>query len=305
MEPTFRRNWDGKSWQRHALLLVQLRHGSENVQIVPDRVQGDAGLEFFTVGGCLYQCYAPEEPGNTAKSSSAMKQKATRDLQKLEKNKAILSEILKELRCNRWILLCPFLDDKAVVSHVRAKGVKARDLALPFLSVDFEALVHCQEDFVKEIAQLRDLPIGPDLIVAAPTDEAVSSREGTPLVTTLDQKLRRAFPSFSETRRVTVRKSYIKNHIKRENTLDSLKTDHPVLWERAWQTINAEENRLELLGSSGTASPSEYLRESLTRIEQGLAKDLPSVAHATISDLSAGTLSDWLMRCPLDFDGEQ
>lgn len=305
MEQTFRRNWDGISWQRHAFLLVQSRHGSQNVQRVPDRVQGDAGLEFFTIDGCLYQCYAPEEPGNTPKSSSAMKQKATRDLPKLRDKQDILTGMLNGLQCNRWILLCPFLDDKAVITHVRAKGLEIRRLGLPFLSDDFEALVQCQVDFSKEIEQLRALPVGPDLFIEPATEEDISSRDDTPLATTLDEKLGRAFPAATEARRTTIRKSYVKNLIKRENTLDTLKTEHPILWERAWQTINAEENRLELLGSAGQSTPSDQLRESLERIEHGLAKDLPSVSHATIADLSAGTLCDWLMRCPLDFDSEQ
>ncbi|CAH0283676.1 hypothetical protein SRABI05_04273 [Agrobacterium fabrum] len=302
-DQTYQRNWDGKSWQRRAHLLVQLRHGAQNVQIVPDRVGGDAGLEFFTTDGCLYQCYAPEEPGNTAKASSAMKQKATRDLPKLRDKQQVIGAILAELKCNRWILFCPFLDDKAVIAHVRAKGTEIRELGLPFLSNDFEALVQSQEDFANEIAQLRRLPIGPELVILPTTDEAVDSKDKE-LVQTLDEKLGRAFPKASEARRIGFREIYIRNHIRRENTLETLKTDHPVLWERAWQTINAEENRLELLGAAGTAAPSEHLRESLARIEVGLAKDLPSVAHATISDLSAGTLSDWLMRCPLDFDSE-
>lgn len=304
VEQTFQRNWDGKSWQRRALLLVQLRHGAQNVQIVPDKVRGDAGLEFFTTDGCLYQCYAPEEPGNTPKSTSAMKQKATRDLPKLRDNQATIGAILADLKCNRWILFCPFLDDKAVIAHVRAKGTEIRELGLPFLADDFEALVQSQEDFANEIYQLRKLPIGPELIIPPTTDEAVESQDKE-LVETLDEKLGRAFPNASAARRITFRKDYIKNLIKRENTLETLRTDHPVLWERAWQTINAEENRLKILGATGTASPSEHLRESLSRIEVGLKNDLPSVAHATISDLSTGTLSDWLMRCPLDFDSEQ
>lgn len=304
VEQTFQKNWDGKSWQRRALLLVQLRHGAQNVQIVPDKVRGDAGLEFFTTDGCLYQCYAPEEPGNTPKSTSAMKQKATRDLPKLRDNQATIGAILADLKCNRWILFCPFLDDKAVIAHVRAKGTEIRELGLSFLADDFEALVQSQEDFANEIYQLRKLPIGPELIIPPTTDEAVESQDKE-LVETLDEKLGRAFPKASAARRITFRKDYIKNLIKRENTLETLRTDHPVLWERAWQTINAEENRLKILGATGTASPSEHLRESLSRIEVGLKNDLPSVAHATISDLSTGTLSDWLMRCPLDFDSEQ
>lgn len=232
-----------------------------------------------------------------------MKQKATRDLPKLRDKQDVIAGILTSLKCNRWILFCPFLDDKAVIAHIRAKGIEIRNLHLPFLSNDFEALVQSQEDFAIEIAQLRRLPIGPDLIIPPTTDEAVGSK-GKELVETLDEKLGRAFPKASKTRRIAFREAYIKNLIRRENTLETLKTDHPVLWERAWQTINAEENRLELLGAAGTASPSDHLRESLARIEVGLAKDLPSVAHSTISDLSSGTLSDWLMRCPLDFDSD-
>ena len=81
-----------------------------------------------------------------------MKQKATRDLPKLRDKHIVIAKILSGLKFGRWILLCPFLDDKAVVSHVRAKGMEIRSLGLPFLAEDFEALVQSQEDFAKEIA---------------------------------------------------------------------------------------------------------------------------------------------------------
>ncbi|MBZ7921955.1 hypothetical protein LAC81_09185 [Ensifer adhaerens] len=304
MDYNFRRTWDGTAWQRHAHILVQMRHGPPNVQRVPDKVQGDAGLEFFTLDGCLYQCFAPEDPGNTSKTSSAMKQKATRDLPKLKKYEETLTKILCGLTFNRWILLCPVLDDKSVVSHVRAKGAEIAELGLPFLSDDFVALVQSQDDFAAEVARLRELPIGPELVVLSPTEEEIVTRESTDLVHTLDGKLTRAFPRATDVKRAGIRRTYVKNHIKRDNTLASLKTEHPALWERAWQTISAEESRLEMLGSAGEAAPAERLKESLSRIEEGLKKDLPHVAHATITDLSAGTLSDWLMRCPLDFDGD-
>jgi hypothetical protein len=301
MDFAFRRSWDGIAWQRYALTLVQARHGGSNVQRVPDKVNGDAGVEFFTLNGCLYQCYAPEDPGNTSKCSSAMKQKATRDLPKLKKNESFLCRLLSGLTFDRWILFCPFLDDKTVIAHVREKGMEIRAMGLPFLAANFGAIVQSQEDFTAEIVRLRNLPIGPDLQVPSPTDDAIAARDSTPLTKTLDEKLNRAFPLETDAQRAKIRRTYVKHHIKRENTLDSLKTDHPALWERAWQTINAEESRLEMLGAAGASAPAQHLRESLMRIEEGLSKDLPHVAHATITDISAGTLSDWLMRCPLDF----
>ena len=158
---SYRRAWDGHEWQRHALQLVQLRHGHQHVQAVPDQVGGDAGLEFICLdkeggkGGVLYQCYAPEETADVAKAAIAQKSKARRYLNKLQTNKGKLGEILKGLKIDRWILLCPFLDNKEVVAAVRDRGIEIRDLKLPFLADNFEALLHCQDDFVTEIEMLR------------------------------------------------------------------------------------------------------------------------------------------------------
>lgn len=127
-----RREWKGKEWQEFALQLVQRRHGAENVQVVPDKVKGDAGLEFFTTCGCLYQCYAPEEASNVAKAASAMKAKAGRDLPKLEKNNETIKKLLAGTMARRWILLCPFLDNKDVVASIVRAASRLRQPAYPF-----------------------------------------------------------------------------------------------------------------------------------------------------------------------------
>ncbi len=65
---SYRRAWDGHEWQRYALQLVQLRHGHQHVQAVPDQLGGDAGLEFTCLdkdggkGAVTYQCYLRREP---------------------------------------------------------------------------------------------------------------------------------------------------------------------------------------------------------------------------------------------------
>jgi hypothetical protein len=76
-----------------------------------------------------------------------------------------------------------------------------------------------------------------------------------------------------------------------------------MLWERSVSCIHAEETRLVLLGASGTAAI-EILNASLERIEHSLSADLPDLSKSAITEMSVGTLSDWLMRCPLDFHQE-
>lgn len=295
-----RRAWDGDGWQAFALRLVQLRHKPQNVQIVPDTVWGDGGIECFSTDGCLYQCYAPQEVSDVAKAASAMKEKARRDLNKLKSNATLIGNILQGVTAHRWILLCPFLDDKEVVAYVRSKGVDLRVEGLSFVSPNFEALVQSQEDFATELDQLRVLSVGPSLAFERPSDDDVAAKSDVNIVQRLSEKLRRAYPgedTVAIDRRIA---SHVRAHLIRENALDALRLDHAVLWDRSVQCLAAEENRLVTIGA-GSGLPSEQLIQSVSRIEHALSTDLPVLASATITDIATGTISDWLIRCPLDF----
>jgi hypothetical protein len=301
-EVSYRRSWKGDEWQSFALQLVQLRHGAENVQMVPDLVRGDAGLEFFTTSGCLYQCYAPQETSDVAKAASAMKAKAGRDLPKLAKYRDKIEPVLSGILASRWILLCPFLDNKEVIADVRSRGVAVKMLGLPFLSTGFEALCHCQENFAAEIEQLKALSLGPPLSVDVPTAGDVVAAGETSIGTKIDQKLRRAYgPAVTDTQISSRRDAYVKAHLYRENALDQLRQNHSVLWERAFQALDAEETRLIAVGTSSVTMPAKQLQASMERIEGSLAKALPTLSSGIVTQIALGTVSDWLIRCPLDF----
>ncbi|WP_165191610.1 hypothetical protein [Caulobacter soli] len=304
---SYRRAWDGHEWQRYALQLVQLRHGHQHVQPVPDHVGGDAGLEFICLdkdggkGGVLYQCYAPEETADVGKAAIAQKSKARRDLNKLQANKDKLGEILTGLKIDRWILLCPFLDNKDVVAAARDRGIEIRDLKLPFLADNFEALVHCQDDFVTEIEMLRQqgaMPMkmpaqDPALDIAVEQDGDIGKR--------ITEKLNRGFKATMKPDQIRKRRdAFIRAHLYRENALAELKLNHPALWDRSIQVLDAEEQRLAAVGAASDL-PGQQLQESLNRLEAALQKDLPDISGSFATTVAMGTIGDWLIRCPLDF----
>jgi hypothetical protein len=66
------------------------------------------------------------------------------------------------------------------------------------------------------------------------------------------------------------------------------------------QSLIAEEQRLIAVGATSTL-PVEQLKESTTRIEEALRNDLPGFSSGIITNIALGTVSDWLIRCPLDF----
>jgi hypothetical protein len=278
---------------------------AQNIQIVPDRVRGDAGIEFFSTDGCLYQCYAPEEVSDTAKAASAMKAKGSRDLQKLIQFKEKIAGLLQALKAKRWILLSPFLDDKDVVVFVRGKGSLVKAACLEFLSEDFEALVQSQDDFAAEIEELRLRSLGPTFEVSVPSDEIVAAAEDE-VSQRLSEKLARAFPKSSRLEGKRRKTAYVRAHLLRENILDNLRMDHAILWDRSIRCLDAEEQRLVAAGA-GSGLPGQQITDSIGRIETSLHNDLPDLARSTITQIAVGTITDWLIRCPLDFpdgDGE-
>lgn len=296
----FRRDWEGTEWEIFSRKLVQYRHKAHNVQNVPDKVKGDAGVEFFTLDGCAYQSYAPEEVSDVAKASSAMKSKITRDLPKLIKRADDIVEFLGPVKIERWILLTPFLDDKSVVSHAHSKADEIRKAGLPFVASDFKTLVHSQEDFQIEYEKLRLESLGAPLKVAVPTDGSIEKVDNE-IDEVLNGKLKRAFPSDTDVKTLERRRSHIVSFLQSENVLDSLKVEHPLLWEKAMRTLQSEENRLSLIGSSSTI-PSKMLNDSADRLEDQLRSDLPNLENDPIAKIVMGKISDWLIRCPLDFE---
>lgn len=299
MATNHQRVWDAGEWENFSRRLVQMRHGPENVQDVPSRVKGDAGIEFYTTDGCCYQSYAPQETVDTAKAASAMKQKATHDLPKLIKYRGVISGLLGTIKIRRWILLCPFLDDKDVIAHVVEKAASIVEADLDFIDSEFRGLVHCQVDFEKELEALRQKSLGVPLQVKTPSSDQV--KEVANLIDErLDGKLKRGFPQDDAEQHLRRKHNFISAHLTSSNVLDQLKMEFPDLWELSWRTVQAEERRLETIGP-GPGAPADQLQRGLERLEQRLSTELPSLKAAMITFIANGTLGTWLIECPLDF----
>lgn len=293
------RDWDGNEWEQFSIRLVRERHGAENVQPIPARVKGDLGIECITTDGCVYQSYAPEETGDTGKAASAMRAKANRDLNKLITNKVKIAKLLSGIKVRRWILLCPFLDDKDVVTTVANKAQKILEMGLSFLDANFRGLVHCQEDFSREIEKIRSEAGGASLDLKTPDANEIANT-GNAIDEVLDKKIRRGFPQLELDQVVRRKRRFISTHIRAENALDQLKRDAPELWEKATTAIALEEDRLE---SSGTVSgpAGDLLTGEQDRLYQALVSALPTLETNAIRAIAMGQIGTWLIECPLDF----
>ncbi|MCA0939335.1 hypothetical protein LCM28_05550 [Salipiger pacificus] len=299
---SYRRDWEGSDWQQFALRLVSIKHGSHNVQAVPDRVDGDAGLEFFTTDGCLYQCFAPQETVDVAKASRAMKDKATQDIAKLSKYEAKIQGIVGNLKFGRWILLCPFLDDKDVVRHIQKKISDENCNDLSFSDGNFVGMAKCLSDFEDEYGRLRSngrgLPLR--LRLADENDSKFIEVEGE-LYDKIKGKLKRAYPGKGEKFWKARAKQFILASITKQNVVEDLKRDYPEEWEMWFSAIAMEENRLGFIGEQ-EGSAQELLRKELSGLNGKLKEVLPNLETNFRTALANGQIGTWLIDCPLDFE---
>ena len=231
-----------------------------------------------------------------------MKRKASRDLAKLIKYREEIFKILGSIKVRRWILFCPFLDNKDVVKHIQDKVVELKLHELEFVDDSFHALVQSQEDFPSEFETLRKESLGVPLTLVSPTTEEIEAKSNV-IDNRLQNKLAKAFPSDKIEEREERKQKHVSAFLKRENALAKLKDNFPDLWETAQETIDAEEDRLGMIGLTG--APRTQLSGSLDRLNGELRSDLPSLGNSTIRAISNGTLSDWLIRCPLDFPDKE
>ncbi len=270
------------------------------MQDVPDAVQGDAGLEFITSDGCCYQSYAPEETSNKAKAASAMKSKGARDLRKLINNRDKISAILGDKKISNWILLCPFLDNKDVISHLQKVAKEVTEAGLPFVASDFCALVQCQDDFDTEFQLLRSKAVGAPLPIKKPSADQLETA-ASQLDQRVEDKLKRAFPSDGNAKTEKRKKNFVYAHVERENVLSDLRDEYPDFWEASNECIAAEERRLEMAGAEGDTA-SQQINSSMDRVEKALKNQVPGLSDRQVTSISQGQVGTWLLECPLDFE---
>jgi hypothetical protein len=100
----------------------------ETYQPIPATVHGDGGLEGVTTDGEGYQCYADQGTLSVQDQVKKQKAKITKDLGKLNKNKAFWASYLDGKKLKKWILVTPSVSDKAVLVHARKHAKIIRDL---------------------------------------------------------------------------------------------------------------------------------------------------------------------------------
>ena len=299
----------GREWQAWSDRLLERRYGPAEYQKVPDRLQGDAGIEGFTISdGHAYQAYGPEEPLATEERYEKHRTKITNDIRKFIVNTKKLAPIFGDVKISRWTLLVPFFDDKKIVSHAAKKTQEVIDADLPYVDAEkFRVMVEHEEAFAIE----RDALISADLAEIEITPEPLSDLEladwadrNDELVASADAKIALLPTIRTQQARREFRDDIVKHHREGQAVLEELRK-HPSAYEAIRKAKSEQERYLKSRGALAEGSPSNIFYEALDRIQDVVKDNVRGVSTYTIERVAWEVVSDWLLRCPLNFPQAQ
>jgi hypothetical protein len=294
--------WSGDDWQDYCNLLFQERHKPAGYVQVPDKDRGDLGVEGFTVDGtgCIYQCYASEAT-DLRPQYEAQRNKITRDLAKLVKNKDRLTTLFGVHTMRSWILVVPEHNTKDLVEHARRKEAELREEGLPFLAQDFTVVIQTDaENFAVERKAIEDaaaatITVAPEAVVPEAVEQFKT--EEADQVAAMDGKLQKIL---ADDKVVPARDRLLRNALDGANIREHLRRNHPETLERVLTQQGIEERNI-LSEREFDELHKGSVREVRARYEASLRHRVPGLGDAQSSRLSHAAVAGWLLECPLDF----
>jgi hypothetical protein len=299
-----REQWDGGEWQQHCCRLLKMKYG-EDVQLIPDRVRGDGGMEAYRLDdGVVYQCYAPKDAFTTRDQTDAQKGKIARDLYKLvSKPEETIAILGNGYRVRRWVLLTPEYDDKDVVKYARKKSEKIRIESRPvWCHEDFQVIVSSdQEQFPIEMASLYGIQAGSiRLDVPEPSVDEVHASVDEGLASRLTDKLS-VNPILAANHDILVgyRSETLLDYVHGKTMLKLLEDRYSSAYEAVTRRSNSIFRSLNRrLASSCEPADLEHLTRQLAN---GFDQDVPGLPPVVCVALARHYVATWWVSCPMRF----
>lgn len=297
---TAMREWGGTEWQDFCIELLRIRYSNHDLVEVPDRHNGDLGLEAFTHTGVAFQCYAAEEPLSTSELYARQRDKLTTDLGKLQKNRTKLSALLNGVSVHRYVFFVPRHDSKELVIHAQTKATEVQGWNLPFVREDFAITVETDAHYAQERNAM--LAVHEHLVATPPVSEALRTSwedEHPNLLQDAREKLAYLGLHGSGLERYLLQLS--NQFLRGENGLSALRSKYPGSWQAVSSLKSDKEEMLALEYPPGSTTTGSHVNLIVKTLTEEIRQEAPSISLRLATTFAWSIVADWILRCPLDF----
>ncbi len=293
----------GPEWQEQVACLCRIECAlrGETYQPIPDKVQGDNGLEGISTDGEGYQCYADQGSLSTPQRVTKQKDKIRTDLPKLKKYENYWATVFVTTKLKNWILVTPEVPDRAVVAYARKYAKKIRDMKLPFIDPAFEAFVVTDDHFQRAKDWrakhgITPIDVQPDSVSQKDLDGLKSD-----FVANTERKLKQVLPAHLHATIPQKRYDYLKWYLEHQNVLDKVLAQDPELFERLKNFCAQQEEMVKFDSDVDHTAPHARLSSVRKSLADDLDRDFKALGRATVNVVVRGSVASWLGNCPLEF----
>lgn len=295
--------WSGLEFQHYCMALLSRRYAKVNphaFQTVPDKDQGDLGMEAFSHDGAVYQCYAAEEPLSVAQLYEKQRDKMSTDLSKLLNKKDEVQKLLSRSKIKKYVFIVPRFDSKRLVLHANTKANDVLSWKLPFIHSDFRIVIETLDNYQTESLEINQLPLPlVPLEPLGPEESRVWSDGNKSLLETATSKIAAVADSAATVELIV--EALLKQYLEGENALQRLREVAPESYQNVLSARSNKESLLVLEHPPSTLASPVSLSAITDELAANFSRDNPNFNGALADKLAWAAVSDWLMRCPLDF----
>ena len=297
------RFYEGEEWETYIQLLLKRYYKVGNYQEVPAKHKGDFGIEGYSSCGSVFQCYATEAH-ETKQRYEAQRIKINTDIGKFIKNKDEFIKLFGNTVINRWILLVPVFDSAWLTQHASKKTKEVLELNLPYVSTDFKIIIDTDDCFAKERNELAnagviDIDVPDSGISSENREEWLNLNDG--LVKNLDIKVQKILSLAPNEKIESFKRLIIDQYLVGQNLLNHLSNNYPDLYVSLSNYKLTYENELYMTSLINDSPSNQFFSRTHKDYEQNIKNVTPYLSSTITKKLSLEAISDWLMRCPLDF----
>lgn len=306
---------DGNTWESLCQQCYKIRYQKENYTEIPAVQGGDAGIEGFTNTGIVNQCYCPEREYSDEDLYIHLRNKMTKDIQKL-----INTDYAKRLRklgvpsIREWHFVIPMYKDSRIIEHAHSKTEEVLKLKrenpqqYTHIHTEFTIVIKTAEDFKIELVRLIRSKTLDDVKVSLAikhTGNVDWTKCDSAKVANIKRKVKAIMQEVSDTSEdyIDVVNIYVESYVKGLLLLNKLKTDVPTIYEDIFtleQTYKKDVS-IKTKTNPNHSMNHQIFMQIISDFEKSLSKQCNYLNIASIAELKTDIISAWLADCSMQF----
>lgn len=300
------RSISGDDWEEEIVALLYRRYPNGDFLPVPADDGGDLGMDGVGRDGVVYQCYSPVEPLSNKDRTAKHQGKIYSDLNKLVERQDEHGDFLNSIVVKRWILIVPKLSSRKIQEYANKRAEVVRAANVDYIADDFEAIVVDGSFLAAERKALVNGVLRQLRLNIQNVDESdieAWSHGNAKFINNLRSKLSKLEMPQNHTR-ASIEHKYLHRYMVGRGLLDHLSGEHAELYELLVATKASFELELEQRSELSSMPGGERILDEVERFQCKLSEAVNGdLASQHVVQLCQEAVSDWLMKCPLDFPG--